>query len=409
MFNANAPHSSTPEHWNAFVNQFWMPDGKLVQHILDNTSSSTKQFAINASSLARYYWTYFDSGVQNIQLQLEGVRESALPNGGGSIVHCNRARYIFWFENNTQLIWQGRLSATFPPGSDKFDTLEFEVSKTEEFVSRSEIARIVAQGSPLMNKSPKMSRTPAKKAMQKAQGALQLEDFPAAPVNSYAVTPAVMQYLEVDTVAETIFFMKDLMDYSQKNELRPHDAMNQMVAQIEEQQQNQFQQPQNMVPNPMQPNHAQMALQRNGIVQPLPQGSGTPNQSHMQLPGQTPNFSSPSVPHMNLPMQHLNGQQMMAMNGSPHIAHPGLPGASLMAPNHMMGQMHHSPSPNMGPPMMVPQHSQQGNPNSAQQSASTSPNLSSKRRRSQVKLEGDEGLDGPPSQRMKPSPGLKKK
>lgn len=199
------------------------------------------------------------------------------------------------------------------------------------------------------------------------------------------------------------------MDYSQKNELRPHDAMNQMVAQIEEQQQNQFQQPQNMVPNSMQPNHAQMALQRNGIVQPLPQGSGTPNQSHMQLPGQTPNFSSPSVPHMNLPMQHLNGQQMMAMNGSPHIAHPGLPGASLMAPNHMMGQMHHSPSPNMGPPMMVPQHSQQGNPNSAQQSASTSPNLSSKRRRSQVKLEGDEGLDGPPSQRMKPSPGLKKK
>lgn len=210
MFNANAPHSSTPEHWNAFVNQFWMPDGKLVQHILDNTSSSTKQFAINASSLARYYWTYFDSGVQNIQLQLEGVRESALPNGGGSIVHCNRARYIFWFENNTQLIWQGRLSATFPPGSDKFDTLEFEVSKTEEFVSRSEIARIVAQGSPLMNKSPKMSRTPAKKAMQKAQGALQLEDFPAAPVNSYAVTPAVMQYLEVDTVDTQFQFFDHL-------------------------------------------------------------------------------------------------------------------------------------------------------------------------------------------------------
>lgn len=87
-----------------------MPDGKLVQHILDNTSSSTKQFAINASSLARYYWTYFDSGVQNIQLQLEGVRESALPNGGGSIVHCNRARYIFWFENNTQVSRPSRQS-----------------------------------------------------------------------------------------------------------------------------------------------------------------------------------------------------------------------------------------------------------------------------------------------------------
>ncbi|KAH0060702.1 hypothetical protein KCU96_g20707, partial [Aureobasidium melanogenum] len=370
-YNVTSRDTNSSEHWANFVNQFWTPDGRLVQHVLDNTNSSTKQFMISASSLARYYWTWFDSGVQNIQLQLEGVREIPAPNNAHWVT-CTRARYIFWFNHNIQLIWQGKLTASFPAGSDKFESLEFEVSKTEEFIPRSELTRVISQGSPLMNKSPKLSRTPAKKAMQKAQGALQIEDFPSAPVNEYAVTPAVMQYLEV---AETIFFMKDLMEYSQKNELRPHDAMNQMVAQIEEQQQ--FGQPQNMIPNPMQPNHAQMALQRNGIVQPLPQGAGTPSQAHMQLPGQTPNFSSPSVPHMNLPMQHLNGQQMMAMNGSPHIAHPGLPGGSLMAPNHMMGQMHHSPSPNMGPPMMVPQHSQQGNnPNSAHPSASTSPNLS---------------------------------
>lgn len=208
------------------------------------------------------------------------------------------------------------------------------------------------------------------------------------------------------------------MEFSQKNELRPHDALNQMVAQMEEQQQPgmppqpAFNQAQNMIPNSMQPNHAQMALQRNGIVQPLPQGAGTPSQAHMQLPGQPPNFSSPSVPHMNLPMQHLNGQQMIAMNGSPHIAHPGLPGGNLMAPGLMphMGQMQHSPSPNMGPPMMVPQHSQQGNmPNGSQQSQSTSPNMSGKRRHSRVKLEGDDIPEGPPSQRMKPSPSLGKK
>lgn len=46
--------------------------------------------------------------------------------------------------------------------------------------------------------------------MQKAQGALQLEDFPAAPVNSYAVTPAVMQYLEVDTVDTQFQFFDHL-------------------------------------------------------------------------------------------------------------------------------------------------------------------------------------------------------
>lgn len=89
------------EHWHAFVNQFFSPDGRLVQHILDNGNSS-KQFTINASSLPRYYWTYFDSGVQNIQLQLEGVREVPTPNNG-HWVSCNRARYIFWFANNTQV------------------------------------------------------------------------------------------------------------------------------------------------------------------------------------------------------------------------------------------------------------------------------------------------------------------
>jgi hypothetical protein len=98
------------------------------------------------------------------------------------------------------LIWQGKLTASFPAGSDKFESLEFEVSKTEEFIPRSELTRVISQGSPLMNKSPKLSRTPAKKAMQKAQGALQIEDFPSAPVNEYAVTPAVMQYLEVDVL-----------------------------------------------------------------------------------------------------------------------------------------------------------------------------------------------------------------
>ena len=85
--------------------------------------------------------------------------------------------------------------------------LEFEVTKTDEYIPRSELARIIAQTSPHMNKSPKMSRTPAKKAaMQKSGVALQLDDFDAAPVNEYAITPAVMQYLEVDMVATQFQF-----------------------------------------------------------------------------------------------------------------------------------------------------------------------------------------------------------
>lgn len=322
----------------------------------------------------------------------------------------------------------------FPPGSDKFDMLEFEVSRTDEYLPRAEIERVLAQGSPTMNKSPKMSRTPAKKAMQKMQQETpSLSDFPQAPVNQYGITSAVMQYLEVrqknmrqtlqqrweltdmQQIGETFFFMRDLMDYSQKNELRPNDALNQMMTQFDDQQQmaqqgqqgqqgqpGQFNQPSNMGAGQMQqPNHAQMALQRNGMVQGFPPGSGTPSQGHMQLPGQQANFSSPSVPNMNLPM-HMNGQ--MVMNGSPHIGHPGLPGG--LAPGHNMhlGQTH-TPSPaqsHMAAPPMMPQHSAQGT-NSSVASANTSPNVTGKRRRSQVKLENDDGME-PASQRIKASP-----
>lgn len=50
----------------------------------------------------------------------------------------------------------------------------------------------------MMNKSPKMSRTPGKnKALKMQQEALSLNDFPSAPVNEYGVTSAVMQFFEV--------------------------------------------------------------------------------------------------------------------------------------------------------------------------------------------------------------------
>lgn len=87
----------------------------------------------------------------------------------------------------------------FASGSDKFDCLEFEVHKHDEYLPRTEIERVLAMGSPNMNRSPKLSKTPAKKAMQKMQKgveALNLTDFPQAPVNNYGITDAVMQYLE---------------------------------------------------------------------------------------------------------------------------------------------------------------------------------------------------------------------
>lgn len=256
--------------------------------------------------------------------------------------------------------------------------------------------------------------------------------------------------------------MQDIMAYSRMHELKPADAVNRLATQqdgdnqqlqLQMHQQGQQGQQQGVMnapqqqmaghpgaPNMMQqPNHAQMALQRNGIVQGMAAGSHTPNQNHMQLPpqgnGANLNFSSPATSNLNLPMHMNNGVGGM-MNGSPHIGHhPGLLQQGMMGqgqhpgmngpPGHMqhlqMMQMqnqhlqNHTPSPaqsHMAAPNMMAQLSQQGTNSGASNvnSANTSPQVNNKRRRSQVKMELD-GMDsmdgmGPASQRIKPSPRM---
>lgn len=192
------------------------------------------------------------------------------------------------------------------------------------------------------------------------------------------------------------------MEHSQKSELRPNDALSVLVASFEEQQLNAQQQNAGFGAAQQGPQF-QAAMGMRGPGQQFPMGSRTPAHANMQLPQGQQNFS-PSVAHMNLPA-HLNGA--MLMNGSPHIQHPGIPGSNL-GPNHSLnlGQVH-TPSPalaHMAAPAMIPQHSQQGTSSSAA-SANTSPNMTGKRRRSVVKLEGDEaGGEGHGPQRVKASP-----
>lgn len=194
--------------------------------------------------------------------------------------------------------------------------------------------------------------------------------------------------------------MEDLMVYSQSNPKVPLDqALEMFVSQQERDLMNQGQQQQTA--NPL------IHLPPNGIAPNMPHGVRTPGMQNMQMPmNQQQNFSSPATSTLTLPMQS-NGQH--SMNGSPHIPHnPNLGPNSHLANSHTP-----SPAmPHMAAPGMVPQHSQQGSSSAA--SANTSPNVSGKRRRSTVKLEGDDGgggeMNGTQANRVKASPrvGAKK-
>jgi hypothetical protein len=186
--------------------------------------------------------------------------------------------------------------------------------------------------------------------------------------------------------------MSALMSFSQEKKLRPEQALEAWVQENE----TQGGQAQQQVGQ----GNSQINVPPNGV----PMGNRTPSMQHMQMPNQQGQFSSPSVSHLNLPMQP-NG-----MNGSPHVPnHPGLQANMNMPPNS------HTPSPHqshMAAPPMVPQHSQQGT-NSSAASANTSPQVNNKRRRSTVKMEedgsGQDGGQGQGQQRVKPSPRMSKK
>jgi hypothetical protein len=180
--------------------------------------------------------------------------------------------------------------------------------------------------------------------------------------------------------------MKDLMHFSQEHpEFSVSKAMNVLVDTYK----------QNSSQNPI--HSQQIAAQQQFLQQNLqmnmapntggqPPGSRTPNAPmHNRPPGvANENFvnMSPAMQHSLLPV---------AANGSPHISGPGglNSGANL-------GQTH-TPSPAQPhmPPPMVPQASQAGSAASGSgMSQNTSPNQSSKRRRSTVqgmKSEDDGG------------------
>lgn len=100
------PGNNTIERWQDTITKYFSPEGQLVQHVWSPKGSPegqprTKQFQIHASSLPRFYMTWFQS-LQNMQLQIEGARESTA-NAGLPRVQCQRARYTFWYANGTQV------------------------------------------------------------------------------------------------------------------------------------------------------------------------------------------------------------------------------------------------------------------------------------------------------------------
>ncbi|KAJ5759520.1 Transcriptional activator ptaB [Penicillium odoratum] len=291
-------------YWSAFVDRFYAPGGVLRQGVWSSQTGS-KQFEISTPALARYYLTQFTSGIEQIQMVVDGPRERDNPNGdGGHIVESGRTSFIYWYTNESQVFHRGHLRAHFD-ANNKIVMLDVTVTSHNEYIPRSQLLEAMEQ-----KQSPKLAKSAAKRAQKQAP-----INLPESMVTSNGLPTTVIQFLEV---AETMSQMQILFQFSaQHSQLSATDALRGLVGNL------------NQNPNVGFPG------QMNPGMQPMPRG---PN---MGPPSQ---FASPAMAHLGLP----GGQ------GSPHLtgsAHASPAQSQLAGPPGM--QVQSSPvgvnnSPNVG-------------------------------------------------------------
>ena len=259
--------------------------------------------------------------------------------------------------------------------------------------------------SPNVSKNSKRSQQRQKQQMQIVQDQPPHAPIPDPSANDYGTTDAVIRLLEVKDLyfshgapaladkacqmAETMSLLGPLCQFSQQNSnLSASEALR--IYTTQQPQQSQY--PQIL---PQHPNH------------PL-------NNANFHHP-QPNQFVSPAAPHLALPMnvQSNSTSPKTLQNFSPAMQHQ------------MITQLHGTPQQSnqhlgQGPTSaaMMNQQSQQGTNTSGGgsrgTSANASPNVTNKRRRSAVKLEGDEpevngtGPAGPNKVKASPRVGVKR-
>jgi len=186
--------------WNQFVDKHFAPEGRLMHSFDDNPNGKPKTYEVLRPTIARYFWTYFESGAQSLRLHIEHAREHQGGNGGSQVT-CSSATLVVSYPTGARLEMSGRLNVLFSPVADGIECLEIRQTSIEEIITRSEIEKVLSNWPPTMDtKSPKMTKSKLPKAQQKLQQrfeGLTIDSFPKAPKGTMGVTARVQQFLEV--------------------------------------------------------------------------------------------------------------------------------------------------------------------------------------------------------------------
>lgn len=201
----NAGNGRDLSAWQTFVERHFASEGRIV-HSVDNNpngngNGSGKLFEVLRPTLPRYFWTYFDSGAHSLRLHTENAREVTQSNGM-HLVTCQSAIFSVSYPNGARLEMSGSLHVLFSADNDTIECFRFQISGTEEILSRMQIEKVLADYSPTMpsKSSPKMNKKALPKAQQKMQDQqdrLTIDHFPKITKGTMGITARVQQFLEV--------------------------------------------------------------------------------------------------------------------------------------------------------------------------------------------------------------------
>lgn len=96
--------------WQSFVDKFFNESGSFIHVLYSMSAERTKQFEIVSAALPRYFYTVFNTDIQNIQITLDGAKENT--GSSENKVTCDRAKFIYTYENQCQVCSQASASDT---------------------------------------------------------------------------------------------------------------------------------------------------------------------------------------------------------------------------------------------------------------------------------------------------------
>ena len=195
-------------YWVELVSRFFSTSG-VFRHsidIVDGEDKTSKQYEIPFSALARYFHTYFESGVKKMQLVMDkGFTER--PSDGFSVEN-SEASLVQWFEGGAHVVSSGSIRVEFDP-EQKFELFEFVCDSHEEFISRKMVIQAAQPGHKWIKEwrslnlgdsrqSPEMSKKGKVKQMKSPQSIPPDLEIPHSTIKeSVGITEAVNQFLEV--------------------------------------------------------------------------------------------------------------------------------------------------------------------------------------------------------------------